>query len=60
MGAAALGAAVVLALLAGLAVLSGWWWWLAAGVLGLFGAVGIFEGRKGWCAVRAMGFRTPV
>jgi len=23
------------------------------------GAFGIFEGIKGWCAMRAMGFKTP-
>jgi hypothetical protein len=27
-------------------------------VLIAFGAFSIFEGAKGWCAVRAMGFRT--
>ncbi len=24
------------------------------------GAFGIFEGLKGWCVVRAMGFKTPM
>jgi len=26
----------------------------------LSGAVALFEARKGWCAVRAMGIRTPM
>lgn len=24
-----------------------------------FGAFGVFEGIKGWCAMRALGFKTP-
>ncbi|MHC4810633.1 MAG: hypothetical protein ACYTEV_09730 [Planctomycetota bacterium] len=36
-------------------------WMLGAGVgLLLSGGFAIFEARAGWCAVRAMGFRTPV
>ncbi|MHC5026601.1 MAG: hypothetical protein ACYTGR_07575 [Planctomycetota bacterium] len=30
---------------------------VATAVVGLFG---IFESRKGWCALRAMGFKTPL
>lgn len=35
-------------------------WWLAAGALLLLGGFGVFEARAGWCAVRAMGWKTPV
>ena len=33
-----------------------------ASVVGLFagGALGIYEGRSGWCIARAMGIRTPI
>jgi hypothetical protein len=36
------------------------WLWIVAGVLGFSGAFSIFEARAGWCAIRAMGFKTPV
>ena len=31
-------------------------------VIGMFagGALGIYEGRSGWCIARAMGIRTPI
>ena len=31
-------------------------------VVGMFagGALGIYEGRSGWCIARAMGIRTPI
>lgn len=32
--------------------------WLAIGLCA-GGAFAIFEGRKGWCAARAMGLKTP-
>ncbi len=36
-------------------------WPLFAGIASvLFGAFGVFEGWAGWCAVRAMGFKTRV
>jgi len=41
-------------------VLAGWGWWVGVGVLVLAGGFGVFEARAGWCAVRAMGFKTPV
>lgn len=43
-----------------LGVLPGAWalWTGVAAMLG--GAFMIFEGVNGWCAVRAMGFKTPV
>jgi hypothetical protein len=37
-----------------------WWPWLIAGVCGIGGAFGIFEARKKWCVMRAMGFKTPM
>ena len=38
---------------------SGVRWTVAAGCV-LAGVFGIFEARAGWCAVRAMGIRTPM
>jgi hypothetical protein len=37
-------------------------WGLLIGGAGLLagGLFQVFEARKGWCAVRAMGFKTPV
>ena len=34
--------------------------WVVSVSLAVAGAFGIFEARAGWCAVRAMGFRTPI
>lgn len=34
-------------------------WAVTIGLLAA-GAFGVFEARKGWCAVRALGFKTPV
>jgi hypothetical protein len=54
---AAIGAGLVGARLTG--VLPGWALWA-----GLFtiagGAFSIFEGLKGWCVMRALGFKTPM
>lgn len=33
---------------------------IVALLLAMGGAFGVFEGWKGWCALRAMGFRTPL
>lgn len=33
---------------------------IAGGVLSLAGSFMIFEGAKGWCALRAMGFKTKI
>lgn len=53
-------AAVVLLALGMLNKLTGWWVW-PLGIFGIaFGAFQIFEARKGWCAMRAMGFKTPM
>lgn len=35
-----------------------WWWCLIAGAAA-GGSFAVFEARAGWCAVRAMGFKTP-
>jgi DNA gyrase/topoisomerase IV subunit B len=51
-------AAVLGVLIAG-GQLTGTWWWLAGALAGM-GAFVVFEARSGWCAVRAMGFRTWV
>ncbi len=29
-------------------------------LIGLVGAFSLFQGLVGWCAIRAMGFKTPV
>ncbi|MDH3582688.1 MAG: hypothetical protein OER86_00555 [Phycisphaerae bacterium] len=54
---------VIAALLVALTTWNGsigpWAWSLTAVLAGL-GCFGIFESRRGWCAVRAMGFRTPL
>lgn len=33
---------------------------IVALLLAIGGAFGVFEGWKGWCVLRAMGFRTPL
>jgi hypothetical protein len=38
---------------------SGTAWFVAVSVI-VGGGFAIFEARAGWCAVRAMGFRTPL
>jgi hypothetical protein len=46
-------------LLAG--VLTGTLWLIiTGGVVSVSGAFMIFEGAKGWCALRAMGVKTPL
>ncbi len=54
---------VVAAVLTGLILWDGlaspMWWWLVGGAAA-GGAFCIYEGWHGWCAVRAMGFRTPI
>lgn len=57
----------VATIVAGLWVAVGWAWgsedwltWVVAATLLALGALGIFSARAGWCAVRAMGWKTPV
>jgi len=48
------------ALLAAMAYWSGTWWlWIIVTVALASGILGLFEARKKWCAVRAMGIKTP-
>lgn len=52
---------VVAGILAGLLLLSiigPTWVWLIVAGLGLMGSFAVFEARAGWCAARAMGFKT--
>ncbi|MGB0767833.1 MAG: hypothetical protein ACPGYV_08990 [Phycisphaeraceae bacterium] len=52
------GAGVLAALLLMKVFVAGWLWAVVGG-LALMGGFGVFEARAGWCAVRAMGFKTP-
>jgi len=38
---------------------AGWPFWIGVACV-LSGAFMVFEGINGWCAVRAMGFKTPI
>jgi hypothetical protein len=47
--------------LAGLGLWSGIWWvWILAGACLLAGGFAIYESRKKWCVLRAMGVKTKV
>jgi len=59
-GIMALSAGLILCTLVLLGVLNSSWWWLFVVLLTGSGALGIFEGRAGWCVIRAMGFKTPL
>lgn len=52
-------AAIVLAALMLAGTVGGAWAWPAVILLLLVGGFQIVEGTLGWCAVRAMGLRTP-
>ncbi len=41
-----------------LEVLTGLWTWISIGICTFFGLLGVYEARKGWCVVRAMGIKT--
>jgi len=66
MGLIELAVAAVVAAISGVLVRSpvgspiGWAGWAIAGILTLVGLFSIFEARAGWCALRALGFRTRV
>jgi hypothetical protein len=46
---------------AGLAFWSGIWWvWIIAAFCLIAGAFAIYESRKKWCALRAMGVKTRI
>ena len=51
---------LVLALLTSLSVLPTALGWIAVAGSIFGGAFAIFEARKGWCIVRAIGFKTPL
>ncbi len=36
------------------------WAWVVSGSVTAIGAFMLFEARAGWCALRAMGFKTPL
>jgi len=58
-GLGSLAAAGVLAVLCFNGVLQAAWWWCVVAGAALGGAFAVFEARVGWCAVRALGFKTP-
>jgi len=52
---------MVAAMMAGLAFWSGiWWLWIICGVCAVAGGFAIFEARRKWCVMRAMGMKTPM
>ena len=51
------GAAALAVLIPVLGLSAGWWAAVAGGLAG--GGFAVFEARAGWCALRAMGFKTP-
>ena len=50
----------ILLLAAAILVLLKWHIWWAALILGVSGAVGLFEAFRGWCFLRACGIKTKV
>ena len=59
-GIAAIVAGIVLALLTLAGVIPGALGWLSVAGSIFGGAFAIFEARKGWCIVRAVGIKTPL
>ncbi|MGB1984967.1 MAG: hypothetical protein ACPHZ4_00715 [Candidatus Poseidoniaceae archaeon] len=59
-GIAAIVAGIVLALLTLAGVIPGTLGWLSVAGSIFGGAFAIFEARKGWCIVRAVGIKTPL
>ena len=51
---------LVLATLAATETLDAWWVWVIAAAAIAGGGFAMVEGWAGWCAVRAMGLRTPI
>lgn len=48
-------------ILGGLAFWTGiWWLWLIMAAMLLAGSFAIYESRKKWCALRAMGIKTSI
>jgi hypothetical protein len=57
----------IVTLIVGIVLLFAWalpagtvWAWAVTALVLLSAAFMIFEARAGWCAVRAMGFKTPI
>ncbi len=40
--------------------LATWWLWIIAAVCTVGGLFALYEARKKWCVVRAMGIKTPM
>ncbi len=59
-GVLTLGVGVALLVMAATGAWVGWWVWTICVVAILFGAFQVFEGAKGWCVMRALGFKTPM
>ncbi|MHC4997392.1 MAG: hypothetical protein ACYTGQ_20395 [Planctomycetota bacterium] len=55
-----LAVAAVLGFLAWRGSIEGAWVWITIGLCVAFGLLGIYEARKKWCVVRAMGVKTPL
>ena len=48
-------------LLGAFAFWAAWWWlWIVAALAVAGGAFALFESRKKWCALRAMGIQTRI
>ena len=50
-------AALISGLILADVIAAGWVWAVVVGLV-LMGVFGLYEARAGWCAVRAMGFKT--
>jgi hypothetical protein len=57
----------IMLLLTGIALAVFWalpahniWRWVVAALCIAAGAFGLFEAQRGWCVMRAMGFKTPM
>jgi hypothetical protein len=52
---------VIAALAALLALWSNLWWvWIIAAVALVAGTLGLYEAKKKWCVMRALGVKTPM
>ena len=60
LGIYALSIAAIFSLLTLVGVLVSTNWWYVVAVIAFSGAFTIFEARTGWCAIRAMGFKTRI
>jgi len=55
-----LAVAAALLIAAALGAVDGPWLWIAGAAAGAGALFQIYEGWSGWCAVRAMGVKTPI